>query len=142
MSGNEPLTVAERAACEWQLGVSDFGEEGQRKLKGASVLVSRLGGLGGVVAYELAAAGARVAGSNKEVGAHGDIIEICVLDDAQLNQVVAGDDGVLAGARPGTIAGENTSWDWITGVAAVRSFEYIALCPAATRGFVCLEVAP
>jgi molybdopterin/thiamine biosynthesis adenylyltransferase len=57
MSANEPLTVAERAACEWQLGVSDFGEEGQRKLKGASVLVSRLGGLGGVVAYELAAAG-------------------------------------------------------------------------------------
>ncbi|MED6335813.1 MAG: HesA/MoeB/ThiF family protein [Planctomycetota bacterium] len=57
MSANEPLTVAERAAYEWQLGVPDFGEEGQRKLKGASVLVSRLGGLGGVVAYELAAAG-------------------------------------------------------------------------------------
>lgn len=35
----------------------DFGEEGQRKLKNASVLISRCGGLGGVVAYELAAAG-------------------------------------------------------------------------------------
>jgi molybdopterin/thiamine biosynthesis adenylyltransferase len=37
--------------------VPDFGEEGQQKLKGASVLISRCGGLGGVVAYELAAAG-------------------------------------------------------------------------------------
>ncbi|MCA9446992.1 MAG: HesA/MoeB/ThiF family protein [Candidatus Omnitrophica bacterium] len=37
--------------------VPDFGEEGQEKLKGASVLISRAGGLGGVVAYELAAAG-------------------------------------------------------------------------------------
>ena len=34
-----------------------MGEEGQRKLKGASVLVSRIGGLGGIAAYELAAAG-------------------------------------------------------------------------------------
>jgi molybdopterin-synthase adenylyltransferase len=38
----------------WVPGV---GEEGQRKLKGASVLVSRIGGLGGIVAHELAAAG-------------------------------------------------------------------------------------
>ncbi|REJ70364.1 MAG: HesA/MoeB/ThiF family protein [Planctomycetota bacterium] len=37
--------------------VPDFGEAGQRKLKAASVLVSRCGGLGSVVAYELAAAG-------------------------------------------------------------------------------------
>lgn len=37
--------------------VDGFGEAGQERLKGASVLVSRCGGLGGVVAYELAAAG-------------------------------------------------------------------------------------
>jgi len=37
--------------------VTGFGEEGQRRLKGASVLVSRVGGVGGVVALELAAAG-------------------------------------------------------------------------------------
>jgi molybdopterin/thiamine biosynthesis adenylyltransferase len=37
--------------------VSDFGESGQRKLKGASVLISRVGGVGGAVAYYLAAAG-------------------------------------------------------------------------------------
>jgi molybdopterin/thiamine biosynthesis adenylyltransferase len=51
------LTDAERATYEWQLPVTGFGIEGQRKLKGATVLISRCGGLGGVVAYELAAAG-------------------------------------------------------------------------------------
>lgn len=51
------LTDEERATYEWQMWVPDFGEEGQRQLKNASVLVSRCGGLGSVVAYELAAAG-------------------------------------------------------------------------------------
>src|SRR5690606_21054587 len=52
-----PLTDDERAIYEWQIWVSDFGEAGQESLKGASVLVSRVGGLGSVVAYQLAAAG-------------------------------------------------------------------------------------
>lgn len=51
------LTPEERAIYEWQMWVPGFGEEGQRKLKNASVLISRVGGLGGVVAYQLAAAG-------------------------------------------------------------------------------------
>lgn len=51
------LTSEERSVYEWQMWVPDFGETGQRKLKGASVLISRVGGLGSVVAYELAAAG-------------------------------------------------------------------------------------
>lgn len=51
------LTDIERQVYEWQMWVTGFGEEGQRRLKGASVLVSRVGGVGGVVALELAAAG-------------------------------------------------------------------------------------
>lgn len=51
------LSDEERAVYEWQTWVPGFGEEGQELLKGASVLISRVGGLGGVVAYELAAAG-------------------------------------------------------------------------------------
>lgn len=51
------LTDEEKAIYEWQTWVPDFGMEGQEKLKGASALVSRVGGLGSVVAYELAAAG-------------------------------------------------------------------------------------
>ena len=57
MSEQRELTEQERAVYEWQMWVPDFGEEGQKRLKGSSVLISRVGGLGGVVAYELAAAG-------------------------------------------------------------------------------------
>jgi molybdopterin/thiamine biosynthesis adenylyltransferase len=53
----QKLNDHEKAVYEWQLDVPDFGEVGQEKLKGATVLVSRVGGLGSVVAYELAAAG-------------------------------------------------------------------------------------
>lgn len=51
------LTDAERAIYDWQLDVPGFGEAGQEKLRRATVLVSRVGGLGGLVAYQLAAAG-------------------------------------------------------------------------------------
>ena len=58
MSEDErPLSDAEQARYEWQLWVPGFGAAGQRRLKNASVLVSRVGGVGGVVAYQLAAAG-------------------------------------------------------------------------------------
>ncbi len=57
MGTPRPLTDSERAVYEWQLWVDGFGESGQEKLKGASVLVSRCGGVGGTVAYQLAAAG-------------------------------------------------------------------------------------
>lgn len=51
------LTDVERQVYEWQLWVDGFGEAGQRRLKDAAVLVSRAGGVGGMVALELAAAG-------------------------------------------------------------------------------------
>ncbi len=60
------LTASERAIYEWQMWVPGVGEEGQKRLKGASVLISRVGGLGGLVALELAAAGV-----GKLVLAHG-----------------------------------------------------------------------
>jgi molybdopterin/thiamine biosynthesis adenylyltransferase len=53
----QPLTDEERAVYEWQIWVPEFGEAGQELLKASSVLISRVGGLGSVVAYELAAAG-------------------------------------------------------------------------------------
>lgn len=51
------LTADERAVYEWQLLVPGFGEAGQEKLRAATVLVSRIGGVGGAAAYALAAAG-------------------------------------------------------------------------------------
>jgi 3-hydroxyisobutyrate dehydrogenase len=52
---------------------------------------------------ELAAVGARIAGSNAEVGAHSEIVQVCVLNDVQVKTVVAGPDGLLDTANPGTI---------------------------------------
>lgn len=57
MADASPLTDADRARYQWQLWTPDFGEAGQGRLKRAGVLVSRCGGVGGLVAYELAAAG-------------------------------------------------------------------------------------
>jgi molybdopterin-synthase adenylyltransferase len=51
------LNDHERAVYEWQMWVPGFGEAGQEKLKAATALVSRCGGLGGPLCYSLAAAG-------------------------------------------------------------------------------------
>jgi molybdopterin/thiamine biosynthesis adenylyltransferase len=51
------LSDSDRRRYEWQLWVEDLGEAGQERLKAATVLISRCGGVGGMVAYELAAAG-------------------------------------------------------------------------------------
>ena len=57
MNTSPELTDVERARYEWQMWTPDVGEAGQQKLKTATVLVSRIGGVGGTVAYYLAAAG-------------------------------------------------------------------------------------
>lgn len=51
------LTTDDKSRYEWQLWVDGFGEAGQRRLKGTTVFISRIGGVGGTVAMELAAAG-------------------------------------------------------------------------------------
>jgi molybdopterin-synthase adenylyltransferase len=57
MAKAQQLTSDERAIYEWQLWVDGFGEAGQLRLKNATVLVSRVGGVGGTLAMQLAAAG-------------------------------------------------------------------------------------
>jgi len=47
--------------------------------------------------------GAKPAASAREVGLRSDAVCVCVLDDASTRAVVAGPDGILAGARPGSI---------------------------------------
>lgn len=51
------LSADEQSRYEWQMWVRGFGEEGQRRLKAATVFISRIGGVGGTVAMQLAAAG-------------------------------------------------------------------------------------
>ncbi len=43
------LSSEERARYEWQIWSPDLGEEGQRRLRQASVLISRIGGVGGLL---------------------------------------------------------------------------------------------
>lgn len=57
MSELPELTPEERAIYEWQMWLPGFGEHAQRQLKCATVLVSRVGGVGGLVAAQLAMAG-------------------------------------------------------------------------------------
>lgn len=52
---------------------------------------------------ELVALGAKAARSPQEIGAHGDIIELVVVDDAQVEAVTLGEGGVLNGAKPGSV---------------------------------------
>jgi len=52
---------------------------------------------------ELAATGARTARSCKEIGQYSEIVQICVLDDAQLEMVMLGAEGVLAGCEAGKL---------------------------------------
>jgi 3-hydroxyisobutyrate dehydrogenase-like beta-hydroxyacid dehydrogenase len=52
---------------------------------------------------ELAAAGAKIAGSCAEIAEHAEIVQVCVLDDAQVEAVVIGPKGLLESAAPGTI---------------------------------------
>ena len=47
--------------------------------------------------------GAKAAGSAKELARGADLIEIAVVDDAQVEEVLGGEEGVFAGARPGTV---------------------------------------
>jgi 2-hydroxy-3-oxopropionate reductase len=53
---------------------------------------------------ELTELGAQGASSPREVAEAADLIAIVVVDDAQVEAVLCGADGVLAGARAGTIA--------------------------------------
>ena len=52
---------------------------------------------------ELSRLGAKIARSAKEAAEHGELIEIAVLDDAQVEAAYFGEAGVLTGAKPGTM---------------------------------------
>ena len=52
---------------------------------------------------ELIAIGAKAAHSPRELAAASEVIEVAVVDDAQVEAVVMGEDGIIAGARPGSV---------------------------------------
>ncbi len=52
---------------------------------------------------ELVREGAKAAQSPRELAARSDVVGVCVRDDADVRAVLGGEDGLLAGAAPGTV---------------------------------------
>ena len=52
---------------------------------------------------DLVSDGARAAPTPRDLARVSDVIGICVPEDSHVREVVLGDDGVLAGARPGSV---------------------------------------
>jgi len=84
----------------------------------------------------LAGCGAKIARSAAEIGRHGEVVEVCVLDDAQVETVVNGPDGILAGAAPGTIIAVHSTIDpaTIARLAAVAAQREVELIDAPVSG--------
>jgi len=71
MVDSQGLTPEERQRYEWQMWSPQLGESGQRSLKEKSVFISRIGGVGGTVALQLAAAG-----MGRLILAHGGVVRL------------------------------------------------------------------
>jgi 3-hydroxyisobutyrate dehydrogenase len=80
--------------------------------------------------------GAKRATSNGEIGAHGEIICICVLDGLQTIDVLLRTDGVLAAARPGTVIAVHSTIEpaILTQLAAASGARGIELIDAPVSG--------
>lgn len=85
---------------------------------------------------EVCSRGAKKAASNKEIGAHGEITCICVLDGQQARDVVLGPDGILAVARPGTVIAVHSTIEpaIVTELATAAAARNIELIDAPVSG--------
>jgi molybdopterin/thiamine biosynthesis adenylyltransferase len=84
-----PLTTDERLRYERQIGPGVLTEEGQRRLKSSTALVTRVGGLGGPAALALV-----LAGVGKVIIAHGGELE-----SPDLNRQLLGSEAGLGKPR-------------------------------------------
>ncbi|MFC4372908.1 NAD(P)-dependent oxidoreductase [Nocardia halotolerans] len=73
---------------------------------------------------KFAAAGVAVAASAAEVAARATVISVTVLDDAQVREVLTGDQGILRTARPGTVVAVHST------IADSTAVELAQLCRA------------
>ncbi len=84
------------------IGLGNIGKPMARRLVDAGLETTVFDVAAEPVA-ELEAAGARAAGSARELAAHCDVIGLCVRNDDDVRDVVCGDNGLLAGAAAGTV---------------------------------------
>lgn len=84
------------------VGLGDIGKHMALQLPKAGLATSVFD-IAPAPVQELVAAGAKAASSPREVAAASDVVGVCVRTDAQVRTVVAADDGLLAGAKPGLV---------------------------------------
>ena len=84
------------------IGLGNIGKPMARRLVAAG-LPTTVFDIAPSATAELTAAGARAAGSARDVAAAADVVGVCVRDDADVRAVVFGSDGLLAGAEPGLV---------------------------------------
>jgi 3-hydroxyisobutyrate dehydrogenase len=82
---------------------------------------------------ELVSAGAKAAASPEEVAAACDVVGVCVQTDAQVRNVIAGENGLLAGARRGLVIAIHSTIlpstaDEMNALAAERGAEVVDAC--------------
>ena len=83
-----------------------------------------------------AAGGAHVAASPAEVAERATVISVMVRDDAQVHTVLAGDDGILSAARPGTVVAIHSTVEAATpaALAALAAPHGVAIVDAPVSG--------
>jgi 3-hydroxyisobutyrate dehydrogenase-like beta-hydroxyacid dehydrogenase len=86
----------------------------------------------------LGTAGALVASSPRAVAEQADLVSVMVRDDVEVREVVLGDDGVVAGAPPGTVVAIHSSigLDTATFLAAEAAPYGVAVLDAPVSGGV------
>ncbi len=84
------------------VGLGAIGRPMARRLR-AGELPTTVYDLAPAAVDELVACGASAAASPRLVAAASDVVGVCVRDDAEVHAVVRGDQGLLAGAAPGTV---------------------------------------
>lgn len=90
------LTQEELDRFAWQIMMPGFGVDAQRRLKGASALVTRVGGLGGPAALNMA-----MAGVGRLVLAHGGVVELF-----HMNRMILASYEAVGRRSPATVAAE------------------------------------
>ena len=84
------------------VGLGNIGKPMARRLVAAGLETIVLDAVQAPV-DELVREGAKPARSPRDLAEHADVIGVCVRDDADVRAVIGGDDGLLAGAAPGSV---------------------------------------
>jgi 3-hydroxyisobutyrate dehydrogenase len=85
------------------IGLGNIGKPMAERLRVPGGLETTVFDLDAAPVQELVARGARAARNAREVAESSDVIGICVPEDRHVRAVLGGADGVLAGAKPGTV---------------------------------------